>query len=108
MVSGTTKDRRRYYTVKANRLPRFEEEINVGLPAYFMHIHKEKDQKPRWLFVKGPTSKAFNKKLYKKMEKFYQPAKPSGDAVYWYDQDRSSKGTDPTVPVIHKVMPDPS
>ena len=40
------------------------------------------------------------------MEKFYQQPKPSGDAVYWYDLlDRSSKGTDPTVPVIHKVTP---
>ena len=95
--------------MKANRLPRFEEEINVDLPAYFMHIHKEKDPKPRWFFVKGLTSKAFNKKLYEKMEKFYQQAKLSGDAVYWYDLlDRSSKGTDPTVPVIHKVTPDPS
>ena len=109
VVSGTTKDRRRYYIVKANSLPRFEEEINVDLPSYFMHIHKEKDPKTKWLFVKRPTSKAFNKKLYEKMEKFYQQAKPSGDAVYWYDLlDRSSKGTDPTVPVIHKVTPDPS
>ena len=64
VISGTTKDRRKYYIVKANRLPSFEEEINVDLPAYFMHIHKEKDPRHRWLFVKGPTSKSFNKKLY--------------------------------------------
>ena len=37
MVSGTTKDRRRYYIVKANRLPRFEEEINVDLPAFYAY-----------------------------------------------------------------------
>ena len=109
VVSGTTKVRRKYYIVKANRLPRFEEEINVDLPAYFMHVHKEKDPRPRWLFVKGPTSKAFNKKLYERIEKFYQQARPCGDAVYWYDLlDRSSKGTDPTAPAIHKVTPDAS
>ena len=81
VVSGTTKDRRKYYIVKANRLPRFEEEINLDLPAYFMLIHKEKDPRLRWLFVKGPTSNVFNKKLYEKMEKFYQQARPYGDAV---------------------------
>ena len=54
VVSGTTKDRRKYYIVKANRLPRFEEEINVDLPAYFMHIHKEKDPRPRWLLDLPP------------------------------------------------------
>ena len=43
------------------------------------------------------------------MEKFYQQARPYGDAVYWYDLlDRFSKGTDPTAPVIHKVTPDAS
>ena len=105
VVSGTIKDKRKYYIVKANRLPRLEEEINVDLPAYFMHIHKEKDPRPRWLFVKGPTSKAFHKKLYEKMGKFYQQARPSGDAVYWYDLlDRSSKGTDLLSTRWHQIL----
>ena len=104
VVSSITRDKRKYYIVKANRLPRFEKELNVDLPAYFMHIHKEADPRPRWLFVKGPTSKAYNKKLYEKIERFYKQARPCGDAVYWIDLlDRSSQGTDPTAPAIHKV-----
>ena len=105
--SGTTADKRRYYIIKANRLPRSEEEINVDLPAYFMHINKEDDPRPRWLFVKEPTSKAYHKKLYEKLERFYRLARPREDAVYWLDLlDRSSKGIDPTAPAIHKVTPD--
>ena len=45
-VSGTTGDKRRYYIVKASRLPRSEEELNVDLPAYFMHIYKEDGPRP--------------------------------------------------------------
>ena len=107
VVSGITRDKRKYYIVKANRLPRFEEELNVDLPAYFMHIHKEEDPRPRWLFVKGPTSKAYNKIPYEKMERFYKQARPCGDAVCWIDLlDRSSQGSDPTAPAIQKVTPD--
>ena len=77
MVSGTTGDKRKY-VVKANRLPRSEEELNVDLPAYFRDIYKEDDPRPRWLFVKGPTSKAYHKSLYEKIERFYQLARPCG------------------------------
>ena len=46
VVSGTTKVRRKYYIVKANKLPRFEEEINVDLPAYFGCSSRDPPLKP--------------------------------------------------------------
>ena len=45
VVTGTSTDKKKYYVIKANRLPRSEDEINVDLPAYFIHF-KQDDPRP--------------------------------------------------------------
>ena len=49
--------------IKAQRIPE-EDEMNIDLPAYFLHRTWEKD----WLSIKGPTSKYHFEEFYTKVE----------------------------------------
>ena len=57
--------------IKAQRLPREEEEMNIDLPAYFLHRPWKQD----WLFIKGPTSKYYHEEFYNKMEELAESGK---------------------------------
>ena len=46
--------------IKAQRIPREEDELNVNLPIYFLH----RVWKKNWLFIKGPTSIYYHEELY--------------------------------------------
>ena len=57
--------------IKAQRIPE-EHEMNIDLPAYFLHRPWKKD----WLLIKGPTSKYHHEAFYTKMEELAEPGKP--------------------------------
>ena len=51
--------------VKAQRLPRPDETLNVDLPVFFM-FHMESED---WYFIKGPTSNLYHEEYYTTIEK---------------------------------------
>ena len=53
--------------VKAQRLQRPDEMINIDLPAFFMYKLNASDKK--WVMVKGPTSKFYVENIYEHIEK---------------------------------------
>ena len=66
--------------IKAQRLPREEEEMNIDLPAYFLHRPWKQD----WLFIKGPTSKYFHEEFYNKMEELAESGKSQSNIISWF------------------------
>ena len=66
--------------IKAQRLPREEDEMNIDLPAYFLHRPWKQD----WLFIKGPTSKYFHEEFYNKMEELAESGKSQLNIISWF------------------------
>ena len=76
--------------IKAQRIPE-EDEMNIDLPAYFLHRTWKKD----WLFIKGPTSKYHHEEFYTKMEELAKSGKPKKNIISWFGFLERSCG-DPT------------
>ena len=66
--------------IKAQRLLREEEEMNIDLPAYFLHRPWKQD----WLFIKGPTSKYYHEEFYNKMEELAESGKSQSNIISWF------------------------
>ena len=66
--------------VKAQRIPREEDEMNIDLPAYFLHRPWKQD----WLFIKGPTSKYYHEEFYNKMEELAESGKSQSNIIAWF------------------------
>ena len=66
--------------MKAQRLPREEEEMNIDLSAYFLHRSWKQD----WLFIKGPTSKYYHEEFYNRMEELAESGKSQSNIISWF------------------------
>ena len=66
--------------IKAQRLLREEDEMNIDLSAYFLHRPWKKD----WLRIKGPTSKYYHEEFYAKMEELAESGKPQKNIISWF------------------------
>ena len=65
--------------IKAQRIPE-EGEMNIDLPAYFLHRTWKKD----WLLIKGPTSKYHHEEFYTKVEELAKSGKPQKNIISWF------------------------
>ena len=57
-----------------------EDEMNIDLPAYFLHRPWMKD----WLLIKGPTSKYHHEEFYTKMEELAESGKSQKNIISWF------------------------
>ena len=64
--------------IKAQRIPE-EDEMNIDLPAYFLHRPWMKD----WLLIKGPTSKYHHEEFYTKTE-VAESGKSQKNIISWF------------------------
>ena len=69
--------------VKAQRLQRPDETINIDLQAFFMYKLNASDKK--WVMVKGPTSKFYIENIYRHIEKKLEKGKQQKNIISWYD-----------------------
>ena len=69
--------------VKAQRLQRPDEMINIDLPALFMYKLNASDKK--WVMVKGPTSKFYVENIYEHIEKKLEKGTQQKNIISWYD-----------------------
>ena len=69
--------------VKAQRLQRPNETINIDFPAYFMYKLNVSDKK--WIMIKGPTSKFYVKHIYGHIEKKLEMGTQQENIISWYD-----------------------
>ena len=69
--------------VKAQRLQRPDETINIDLPAFFMYKLNASDKK--WVMVKGPTSKFYVENIYEHIEKKLEKGTQQRSIISWYD-----------------------
>ena len=69
--------------VKAQRLQRPDEMINIDLPALFMYKLNTSDKK--WVMVKGPTSKFYIENIYEHIEKKLEKGTQQKNIISWYD-----------------------
>ena len=65
--------------IKAQRIPE-EDEMNIDLPAYFLHRTWKKD----WLLIKGPTSKYHHEEFNTKVEELAKSGKPQKNIISWF------------------------
>ena len=66
--------------IKTQRLPREEDEMNIDLPAYFLHRPWKQD----WLFIKGPTSKYYHEEFYNKLVELAESGKSQSNIISWF------------------------
>ena len=68
--------------VKAQRLQRPDEAINIDLPAFFMYKLNASDKK--WVMVKGPTSRLYVENIYEHIEKKLEKGTQQKNIISWY------------------------
>ena len=69
--------------VKAQRLQRPDETINIDLPAFFMYKLNSSDKK--WVMVKGPTSKFYVENISEHIEKKLEKGRQQKNIISWYN-----------------------
>ena len=67
--------------VKAQRLPRPDETLNVDLPVFFMYHMGDED----WHYIKGPTLKQYHEEYYTAIEKKIETCSMIENIFYWYN-----------------------
>ena len=92
--------------IKATRLPREDEELNIDLPVFFVY-QKENNH---WLQIKGPTSKFYDDLWYPNIEMLMgATGVRQTNTAHWYDvlekscQDPLGVGGGP--PLLPLVLP---
>ena len=72
-----------FVIVKAPRLQRPDETINIGLPAFFMVKLNISDKK--WVMIKRSTSMYYVEHIYENIEKKLEIGKEQENIISWYD-----------------------
>ena len=92
--------------IKATRLPREDEELNISLPVFFVYQKENK----YWLQIKVPTSKFYDDPRYSNIEMLMgATGVRQTNMAYWYDvlekscQDLLGFGGGP--PLLRLVLP---
>ena len=68
--------------IKATRLPREDEELNIDLPVFFIYQKENK----HWLQIKGPTSKFYDDPWYSNIEMLMgATVVRQTNTAHWYD-----------------------
>ena len=88
--------------VKAQRLPRPDETLNVNLPVFFMYHMGDKD----WYYIKGPTSKQYHEEYYTAIEKKMETCDMIENVFYWYNfLEEACKEPEGTRHKLHRLVP---
>ena len=88
--------------VKAQRLPRPDETLNVNLPVFFMYHKGDKD----WYYIKGPTWKQYHEEYYTAIEKKIKTCDMIENVFYWYNfLEEACKEPEGTRHKLHRLVP---
>ena len=92
-------DQHLFHLLTAHRQRRKDKEINVDLPAFFLHQPWAKT----WMFIKWPTSKYYAEDFYTAIEKKITTGVPQSNIISLFDlQERSCNDTEGKVP-LHRL-----
>ena len=88
--------------VKAQRLPRPDETLNVDLPVFFMYHMADED----WYYIKGPTSKNYYEEYFTAIEKRIETCGTIENVFYWYNfLEEVCNEPDGTRHKFHRIAP---